>query len=136
MKNYILGIAFMVGVLALVFHGMTVDGAIDSSKCEVESTQVVSVGDDISSTLLSAKGNRAWAVIQQPLNATNTVALSFNEGAAAVLGQGYQLFDFSTSTGEASKITFGRNTEFPYVGAVTGKTNYGSTTLLVTECLY
>jgi hypothetical protein len=109
-------------------------GQINSRGCSVSSTLVAGVGNQVSSTVLSAKGNRAWARIQQPNNATNTVALSFDEGAAAVLGRGVSLNNNATST--IPDISFGLATAFPYTGAVTGITDIGSTTVLVTECSY
>ena len=107
-------------------------GAFDA-KCNVTQS-VATIGDDISSEILAASGVRAWAVIQQPISATNTPSLSFDEGAAAVAGQGYTLDDVSSSTDETPR--FGRNAFFAYTGAVTGITNNGSTTVNVIECNY
>lgn len=103
--------------------------------CTVSTSTAMVVGPT-SSTLLAEHSRRAWAVIQQPRNATNTVALSFDAGSAAVIGKGYQLFDMATSTGEASKMTFGLNTEMPYTGTVTGIASAGTSSVLVTECRY
>ena len=110
----------------------TVAGVRDAG-CTV-SHSVATIGDDIASTILAANQKRAWATIQQPTNATNTPSLSF--GGTAVLGQDFILDDVPTSTAERASITFGRNTDFPFVGAVSGITNLGSTTVNVTECTY
>ena len=105
-------------------------GGVSASKCNVSSTEVASVGDDTSSTLLAANEVRAWAQIQNRFNATNTVHLSFDEGAAAVLHQGFFVAPTSTSP------EFGRATRFPYTGAVTGITDSGTSTVLITECSF
>jgi hypothetical protein len=104
--------------------------------CSISTSTAVIIGPQVSTTILAKHSRRAWATIQQPRNATNTVALSFSNGDAAVLGRGYQLFDIATSTGEASQVSFGLNTDLPYTGAVTGITSVSSTTVLVTECRY
>lgn len=93
-----------------------------------------------SSTVLAAHSGRAWARITQVQNtaaiATSTPFLSFNAGASAVANSGVTL---GTTT---PSIDFGRNTDFPYTGAVTAiNANIlsivsGSTTVQVTECRY
>jgi len=109
-------------------------GGKTDSACTVNSVVSAPVGGDISSSVLSAYSNRAWASIQLYSGnngvATGTVSLSFDEGAASVLANGFEL---ATNTPE---IIFGLNTDFPYVGAVTGITSNGSTTVRVTECRY
>jgi hypothetical protein len=131
---------YAIAIIAFVF---TVKGGnqtnlsgVQNDRCTVSSTEVAVVNPS-STSILSANGTRAWAIIQQPVNATNTIALSFDEGADAVLGQGYQLADISTSTGEAqASPMFGRGTEFPYTGEVTAIASVGTTTVLITECSY
>lgn len=108
-------------------------GGVGARACTVTES-VAAVGDDISSTVLSAYSNRAWASIQLPLLAsaavaTNTASLSF--GGTAALNTGYTL---ATST--LGTPLFGLNTDFPFVGAVTAITSTGSTTLHVIECRY
>jgi hypothetical protein len=139
MKNIIILAVLIVVVGSVIFYTgfeNRVFGEVDSSGCTVSLSTKVTIGDDVSTQVLPITGNRAWAVIQQPANATNTVAVSFDAGEAAVLGQGYQLHDYATSTGNTDKVTFGRNVELPYTGAVTAITNNGTTTVLVTECIY
>jgi len=110
------------------------------ASCNVRVSTKAVVGNESSATILSAHPNRAWARIQQPANATNTVYLSFDEGASAVSGSGMFLTDGITVIGYASStldnVVFGLNTDMPYNGAVTGITNTGSTTVLVTECIF
>lgn len=102
--------------------------------CSVSTSTTVVVNPQ-STTILAEHSRRAWASIQQPRNATNTIALSFNEGASAVANGGFQL-SIGTSSSPINEITFGLNTDFPYTGAVTGIASAGTTTVLVTECRY
>ena len=90
--------------------------------------------------ILSTSTLRAWARIRRVENiaaiGTSTPFLSFNRGASAVQDTGVAL---GTTT---PYIDFGRNTDFPYIGTVTGINKNvlglvsGSTTVEVTECLY
>lgn len=134
----IIGAALIYGISGIEIRtteAPEVLGSISSQKCSVSSTLVASVGNQLSSTLLSANETRAWARIQQPLNASSSVSLSFDEGAAAVLNRGVVLSSAST-TEQSTSVEFGRATHFPYTGAVTGISSTGSTTVLVTECSY
>lgn len=142
MKNFIaLVIAFIIltavgfGVFQYQSHQVQRFAGITDASCSVNTVSAVSVGDDVSSTILSAKGNRAYAKIQLVETAggvaTSTVFLSLDEGAAATLNNGLKL---ATST---PFIEVGRNADNPYTGAITGITNgTASTTVLVTECSY
>jgi len=102
--------------------------------CTTNTVASAAVGADISSTILSAYSNRAWARIERVDDsagvATNTVHVSFDAGSAATLTSGLTL---GTTT---QFIDFGKNTDFPYVGAVTGITDVGSTTVRITSCRY
>lgn len=129
----VIGFVAVVGVLKENAQTDQTVAGIRDAGCTV-SHSVAAIGDDIASTILAANQKRAWATIQQPTNATNTPSLSF--GGTAVLAQDFILDDVPTTTAERASITFGRNTEFPFVGAVTGITNLGSTTVNVTECTY
>lgn len=115
-------------------NGTTLSGA-GSGNCRVGTDAIKQIGDDNSSTVLTAKSNRAWAKIQMPSNATNTAAVSFDEGAAATLVSGTLLGEVNATTTTES-ITFGLNTDFPYTGAVTAITNNSTTSVHVVECLY
>ena len=112
--------------------------------CTVQTVTAATVGTT-SSTVLAAHSNRAWARIQQPLNASSTISLAFATGTSATAGSGL-LLSSATTTSPLSFIDFGKNTDFPYTGAVTGivaNTNgaflvagNASTTVQVTECRY
>lgn len=103
--------------------------------CTVFTVSSVTIGNQQSTQILSSHANRAFATLQQPINATNTVNVSFATGTAATLTSGLQL-PAATSTSPSPSLTFGLATDKPYTGAVTAITNVASTTLLVTECLY
>ena len=125
-------IAFGIGLSPVGDAVLGGAGGLSANSCTVTQT-TVSVGDDISSTMLASAVNRAWATITQVRTsagvASSSVSLSF--GGTATVGNGYVL---STTTPEA---TFGLNTDYPFTGAVTGITNgTASGTVLVTQCLY
>ena len=131
-------IGLYVGLQKFTMNGFSFqggNGGLTAAKCSVNTVTAAPIGDDVSLTVLAANETRAWAEISLETLAadgvaTNTPRLSFDEGAAATLNDGRKL---STST---PTIVFGRNTDFPYTGAVTGITNTGSTTVRVTECTY
>ena len=134
----LVGVASILGVgivwLYSNWQSQALAGA-NADSCAVTTVSASVVGDDLSSTVLARNSNRAWAQIELPVTsagiATNTVALSFDEGAVAVLGSGLTLSTTTTLTKE-----FGLQTPFPYTGAVTGITNTASTTVRVTECSF
>ena len=138
---------FLVAVVALVVGWQIANGApaprdensvpaVLGASCTTSTTRVVSIGTTTATTVLSASSTRAWASIQVPQAATNTVAIAF--GGTAALGQGYQLVpvqEMNVPTGTTTpSVQFGLRTDLPYAGAVTALTNNGSTTVLVTEC--
>ncbi len=111
--------------------------AVLGASCTTSTTRVVFIGHQVATTVFSASSTRAWASVQVPQSATNTVAIAF--GGTAVLGQGYQLVPVQESSNTTSGTTtpsvqFGLRTDLPYTGAVTALTNNGSTTVLVMEC--
>lgn len=114
---------------------ISLSGSTASQRCDVSTVTRAEVGNQGSIVILSASSNRAWARIQQPNIATNTVALSFDEGAAATLTSGITLPTKEAST-TSHYIEFGLGTNFPYTGAVTGITNIASATVEVIECNY
>lgn len=130
--NKYLGIgAIVIGVLLLVVPGSPISlGSSGYANCKTTTETSVSVGDDNSVTVLSAKSGRSYAMIQHVKNsagaATNTVSIAF--GATATLGNGIEL---STTT---PNVEFGMDTKHPYSGIVTAITSVGSTTVRVTEC--
>ena len=143
MKDKIIPIVMIV-LLVIIAIGTTGNfqdkeipfGGLGTTDCNVTTVTAATIGDELSSTILSANANRAYAIIQQTSAATNTVSLSFDEGAAATLVDGidFDLSVFATNTPQFRE--FGLSTIWPYTGAVTGITDNGSTTLQVTECLY
>ena len=143
MKDKIIPIVMIV-LLVIIAIGTTGNfqdkeisfGGLGTTDCNVTTVTAATIGDELSSTILSANANRAYAIIQQTSAATNTVSLSFDEGAAATLVDGidFDLSVFATNTPQFRE--FGLSTNWPYTGAVTGITDNGSTTLQVTECLY
>ena len=101
----------------------------EATRVCTETHTSVAIGDDIATQIL-AKGSRQWVIIQQPANATNTVALKLN--GTAVMGQGYTLNGGISSTTES--IKFGYATEFPSSALIQAITNFGSSTINVIEC--
>jgi uridine phosphorylase len=114
-------------------------GSTDA-QCVTRAVTAATIGHQASSQVLATTSvsqegaSRAYARIQLPVlasgSATNTASLSFKQGSAAAANVGIVL---STTT---PYIEFGLNTAFPYNGAVTALSSTGSTTLLVTECVY
>jgi len=115
-----------------------------SEACDVTTSSRVEVGpasSNGSATVLAAHSLRAWARIQPTSTSTGVFYLSFDEGANAVAGSGIAIANDNAAEGNSSStpgyIDFGRNTDFPYTGAVTGlNTGSASTSLLITECRY
>lgn len=103
--------------------------AFGLSVCTVTTT-LVSIGHQAATTVVSG-GARSWAIIQQPVNATNTVAVSL--GGTAAIGSGYELTP-ATSTSPVPQFLVGYATPLPYQGAISARTNAGSTTIKVIEC--
>ena len=132
-----LGILVVIGLMATTGSDGNPLGGISDAACTTSSVAAITVGNQESSTVVSAASNRAIVLIQQPANATNTVSLSVDEGAAANVGDGLEL-TAATTTSPVTHMTFGRhnNADIPYTGAITGITDSGSTTVLVTQCNY
>lgn len=110
-------------------------GGVSDPSCTVSSATSTAIGNEASSQILAAKGNRAYARVSVIGSESNIVSLSFDEGASALVNKGI-VINGTTTEGTATYVEFGRATNFPYVGAVTGITNTSSTTIAVTECLY
>ena len=108
-------------------------GGPGASSCTMSATTSVIVGNQSSTIVVPAYAQNAFARIQQPLNATNTVRLGF--GVAAVPGVGTKLGLMSSSSIPDS-ITFGLNTDLPFTGSVSAITDLGSTTVDVIICRY
>ncbi len=113
-----------------------VTGGSQSDACASTTNAVMAVGKDIPTTLLSTTSNRAVARIQQPKNATNTIAISDTIAAASFLTAGIQLSSTTAAINTLPSISLGLNTEIPYTGAISAIADTGSTTLLVSTCNY
>ena len=128
MKHFLaiaVGLVIVFGFMALKTESPSLGLAV----CTVTESKVA-VGHQLATTIVPA-GARSWAIIQQPVNATNTVALSF--GGTAVVGSGYQLANATTSN-YASELKLGFATDLPTGVAITARTSTGSTTLNVIYC--
>ena len=106
-----------------------------ATKCNVSQSSVT-IGDDISTNVLSTTTRRAWARVSLANNATNTVSVRLND-VSAVHNTGI-LLNAAVAGGASTTpmFEFGLNTDMPYVGAVKAITNLSTTTLLITECVY
>jgi hypothetical protein len=134
--SIVVGIMVLIG-LYLNFSSPVLAGTstIASMHCDVTSTVKAVIGDDLSATLLATSSRRAWARITRVVDvnsiATSTPFLSFYQGAVATINSGIVL---STTT---PFIEFGLNSDFPYIGTVTGiLVGAASTTVQITECVY
>lgn len=130
--RYILPL-ILLAVAAFIAFTMPTEAEVYSDSCTVSTTSAKVVGNQTSQTILATSSARAWASIQRLPNETNSTFVRFDNGASATVNNGFLI---GTTTNNTSIITFGRNTDFPYVGAVTGITSNSSTTVLVTECNY
>lgn len=109
------------------------DTSLGLAACTVTQT-VKTIGHQFSTQILG-KGARSWAIIQQPANATNTVALSL-DNASSTMARGYTLAPDTTPDVASStdRLAIGFTTEFPTSNAVEALTSTGSTTIKVIEC--
>lgn len=136
MKDNII-ISALVVLIAATFYGIFQSPIVrnlgEATRICTVTHSVANIGDDVSTQVL-AKSSRQWAVIQQPANATNTVALRIN--ASSTVGTGFTLNpDTGTDTASSTDyFKFGFATEFPTSGSVEAITNTGSSTLNVIEC--
>lgn len=142
MKKYLISFLVTIILITLVIFGAVFlsqkmgygsASTLATPSCTISTVTAATVGHQVSSTILASNGRRAWAIIEQPLNATNTLSINF--GAAATVNSGIQLPP-ATTTNESDKITLGLDTDFPYTGDVMGITNNGSTTVRITQCVY
>jgi len=108
-------------------------GGFSDRGCSFTETASSTVGASNQTQLLATSTRRAFARIQKDLSAiaSSTVFVSF-DGAPAGAFANLALNASSTAT----SIEFGLNTDLPYTGSVHAITNTGSTSVLVTECVY
>lgn len=126
--------AYIVVGMHNVAYGNSITGGDDASACNTNTVTSVVVGNQLSTNVVATTSRRAYVRIELPTDtmgvATNTVAISLNNGNAATAVTGRIL---STST---PSMTLGLNTELPYTGTITALTSTGSTTVKVTNCIY
>lgn len=132
-----LGVALCAAVAAILFlyasQAQAGTSSLSSYPCSVVTSTSTVVGSQVSTTVLATSSRRAWARIEQPVNATNTIAVSI--AGAAVIGQGVQLTP-ATSTSPVAFFDFGLNTDLPYTGAIQAIANAASTSVAVSQCVY
>lgn len=129
-------VIFGVGIIKTNFGSSTVNAEVYSRACSIQSISPVNIGHQLSTQILATTSNRAYARIQIPDNATNTVRLAFG-GSSATASNGIIIGGAITNGATSTPfIEFGLNTDFPFVGAVQGLTDNGSTTVDVTTCIY
>jgi hypothetical protein len=104
-----------------------------SQQCVTSTVTAVAIGNQASTRIVATSSRRAFVRIQQPINATNTVSLIANADAPATTATGLQL-TAATTTSPIPYMEFGLNTDMNYTGSITGITNTGSSTVLVTQC--
>ncbi len=152
MKNYLFVFVGAVLACALGFYialmshqepqktgGITNGSQADA--CASTTNAVIAVGKDIPTTLQATTSNRGVLVIQQPRNATNTIAISTTIAAANFLTAGLQIGSTTAAASTAINpiptiVMLGLNTVIPYTGAVSAISETGSTTVLVSTCNY
>lgn len=141
-KNYI--IAFVLLALVAVWYiaatrnssfGNGTNGGSLADACTILTTTAVAVGTSGTNVVLATSSNRAYAIIEQPINASNTTAVLLGNGAPATLTSGIQLTP-ATSTSPLGSYTVGLNTATPYTGAVTALESTGASFVFVTDCRY
>lgn len=121
--------------ISVFFVQKEVNGDAFALACTTSTVQRVSIGHQASTLILATSSRRAYAMLQQVDNASNTVNIAFASGTPATVTTGLQLHK-NSATGTVMSFEFGLNTMFPYTGAVTARTDGGSTTINVTDCSY
>ena len=135
MKKYILPVVGLIILGAIIYslqpksQSFGTTGGDLAVACNATTVSVVSVGNHSSVEVLATSSRRAWAIVSQPINATNTVVVNINQDALATLTNGFPL-------AATSSIVLGLNTPLPYTGSISAITNTGSSTVLVTQCTY
>ena len=98
------------------------------------SSSAISVGNQFAKVVAATNTIRAFMRIAQPLNATNTVFLHFCD-VPATSANGYILSPAKTTNADY-EFDMGLNTDFADTSAVRVITSTGSSTVLVTTCVY
>lgn len=100
-----------------------------ATKCNLATSTKVQIGRYTAATVLATSTRRSYANIQVTDAEPGIVWLSFGDTAVATSG-------VELANGTIEEKTFGLNTDFPYVGSVTGIVTGATTSVLVTECIY
>lgn len=131
-------------LLAALWMGFTIlthedpslaQAQIAASSCTASSSKVA-IGNQASTQIVATSSNRAFVRIQQLDNATNTVHFRFAQGGAATLANATAILEKVSATGTDKILEVGKSTPLPYTGAITAITDSGSSTVMVTDCLY
>jgi hypothetical protein len=132
----IVGLVFIaIGIFNLVTKdSLAGEGGQGATSCTVVASTTVIIGNQSSTRIVQPYAQNAYVIVQQPMFATNTVALSFNSSSTIL--QGYDLASAPTATTSPDKLVFGLNSDFPFTGFVEAITSAGSTTIGVTVCRY
>ena len=146
MKQILITLGTIITLLLTLVAGLKLDdittkvfgggGFAEKSCTSMTSTSVVvGPGNNGRVQLLATSSARANAIISlansgNNIPATSSISLAFNNDIWATVGTGFTL---ATDT---PYISFGRNTDFNYTGAVQGITSGGSTTVKITQCNY
>lgn len=97
---------------------------------------ILTIGNQAPTVILATSSLRQWAIMQQPINATNTVSLSVS-GTTTTAGVsargGFQLTP-ATSTSPVEEWAIGFATQFRTQAPVRALTSTGSTTIKVIDC--
>lgn len=131
-------VVFTLGILLTAsMHTFAGDGGVNALDCDAVATTTLTIGDDKETLIVAENARNAYVIVQQPLFATNTVALGFG-ATSSVTASGFILASAPSASATATpdQIVFGLNTDFPFVGNVYARTNAASTTLGVTVCRY
>jgi hypothetical protein len=97
--------------------------------CEVTET-IVTVGHQVARQVLAQSSSRQWAIIQQPLNGTNTPYISFVGPTTTIAS--FRLA--STSLVDVPHFTFGMGTDIKTGNGVWVRNDNGSSTIKVIQC--
>ena len=115
------------------------EGGPFADSCTVNTVTSKAVGTASTRIFATSTGpanRRAWIRIQQPMNATNTIAIVMNQDVAATITSGILLPPATTTATLPGHIELGLNTNIPYTGSITAIAGTGGAVVNVTECLY
>jgi hypothetical protein len=111
----------------------------EAKACTMATSTLMVIGKDIPAFVAATSSRRATLVIQ-PVS-TSTLALNFNGAVASSTTNSGQFYGAQVATGGSSSTSTpvykaGLATDNPYVGAISAINLFGTSTALVTECVY